>query len=362
MASITKLKRGKYVVRWRDPDGRQRKRKCEDRATAEALRRDVASAVARGYRWTPPEAVALPELRVVIAHFMEARSRTRAWRTMQGYAASCRAFYTFLQQRYPGRSLRLDLLTREHVEAFDAHLRNTGRSARTAEQRVSEIGQLWRWAFDSDAFGSVTARPKRIEMAPNPGEPPRAPTWAQMDTAVHAAEGWVAVAFTVMRYTGLRQGQVLGLRWGDFDLDGLELRIRGELGKTRAEKRGRMVPISPHLRDYLAGLGRREGVLVAPHRKHRVLEARRAQRVWRAAGVPEEVWTGQPCHAFRKGFQSGLLDLGAGYLAVEFLVGHALPGAGASYTTSWALKLREAVDLVPAIGAGAIQLRVKEER
>ncbi|MEL6185073.1 MAG: hypothetical protein AAFU79_10650 [Myxococcota bacterium] len=45
----------------------------------------------------------------------------------------------------------------------------------------------------------------------------------------------------------------------DFDLDAGTLKVRGELGKLADEKRGRIVPVSPHLVDYLAGPGRREG-------------------------------------------------------------------------------------------------------
>jgi integrase len=74
-------------------------------------------------------------------------------------------------------------------------------------------------------------------------------------------------------------------------------------------------------------------------------------RGWLAAGVPAEVWEQRPCHAFRRGFVTGIRAEGAEWHAVEYLVGHKLPGMQQPYVDAWkALKLVEAVKNVPAIG------------
>ena len=56
---------------------------------------------------------------------------------------------------------------------------------------------------------------------------------------------------------------------------------------------------------------------------------------------------------FRKGFVSGLKARGASHDAVEYLVGHLHD----DYTAAWAYELREAVALVPAVGASQDNMR-----
>ncbi len=98
---------------------------------------------------------------------------------------------------------------------------------------------------------------------------------------------------------------------------------------------------------YLIPSGRRKG------ERERQARARDIARAWKRAGVREEAWV-QPDDAFRRGFKSGLLALGAHPDAVDYIQGHALGrgGARARYIDPWqALPLRETVKLIPKIGA-----------
>lgn len=127
--------------------------------------------------------------------------------------------------------------------------------------------------------------------------------------------------------------------------------IRGELGKTNQERRGRIIPISKHLAQELANWPR-DGALVLPGVGRSAASDRTAscapfRDAWAAAGVSREVWARRPHHAFRRGMETGLVAAGASYEAVEALVGHALGGAGRKYVDTRRLKLREAVDLIP---------------
>jgi len=151
------------------------------------------------------------------------------------------------------------------------------------------------------------------------------------------------------------------LRWDDFDLQECRLIIRGELGKTQEEPRGRLIPFSPHLAHEMAGWGLRDGLVIESNRKQdgprgREARARDMARAWKRSGVRPEVWRQRPHHAFRKGFVSGLKALGADDEAVEFLVGHTL-GIRGTYTDPEALPLRVAVRLVPAVAASDFALQ-----
>jgi integrase len=148
-------------------------------------------------------------------------------------------------------------------------------------------------------------------------------------------------------------GETMLLRWSDVDLDRDLLTIRPEISKS---KRGRVIPITEHLAVELACWGVRDGWLIPSTRKvgvrERVARPRDADRAWARAGVRAEVWDGEPFHAFRRGFKSGLLALRAHPDAVDYLQGHKLgTGARDRYIDPMlALPLVETVGLVPMIG------------
>jgi integrase len=67
-----------------------------------------------------------------------------------------------------------------------------------------------------------------------------------------APEPYRALLATAL-FTGLRQGELLGLRWGDVDFLGLVVRVRhqlgrdGELGRPKTPQATRDVVLAPHL-------------------------------------------------------------------------------------------------------------------
>jgi integrase len=179
-----------------------------------------------------------------------------------------------------------------------------------------------------------------------------------MDGAIECANGWVRQLCFVLRCTGLRVQQALALRWNDLRLEEEVpcVQIRGELGKTAQERRGRWVPLAPVLVSEIAGWGVREGYLLPCSRKSRAARARDAIRAWERAGVDAALWTKCAHHAFRAGFQSGLKRLGADTEAVEYLVGHSR-GIREHYVSPDDLPLVEAVRMVPAFGASTVGAR-----
>jgi len=245
-------------------------------------------------------------------------------------------------------------------EWFDDLAKNedTGRERKLSTRRKAvEVVQLaWQWAWDEDEYGEYVPRPRTIKMPTQPNDPVVAPTWAEMDACVDAAEGHLRQLALMLRFTGLRVQQVMGLLWDDVDLKKGVLRIRGELGKTRSERQGRLIPVSRHLIEIMATWGRREGWIVPSKRKkggerERVARSREMVAAWKRADVSPDIWRGRPHHAFRKGFSSGLKRVGADDEAVEFLLGHSL-GLRGVYNDPNALPLREAVDMIPALGVG----------
>lgn len=358
MASIERRK-GAVRVRWRDPDGQQRARPCPDLATARRVQREVEACVAEGRRWEPRDARPIPGLQEILTAYIRDKARVLAPGTAERYGRNLDIFLRWLRQREGAKSrLTTDLLTRSLLAEFYEYLAGQGRHGRARQdstrRKIVEVVELaWEWAYNDDELGEGVPQPRSIEMRRQQGAPTIAPTWAEMDGVINAfpENSWQRRLAILLRFTGLRVSQVLGLKWGDIDMDRASLTVRGELGKSRQERRGRTIPISRHLVEILSGWGQREGFLILTSRtgiRERLARPRDMERAWKRSGARVAAYTGRPHHAFRKGFVSELRRAGADGDAVEVLVGHSL-GLRGVYTDSDALPLRRAVDLIPPL-------------
>ncbi len=288
------------------------------------------------------------------------------------YARALDLFLRHLEQVHgKGAPLPPSLLTRRLLAEWHTALKHDGLHGRprkdATRRKLVEVVQLsWAWLYDSDESGAVIPPPRKIRMVREPAAPTVAPTWAEMDACIGALRSWQRDLAVLLRFTGLRVQQAMYLTWDDVDLGARFVRVRGELGKSPQERRGRVIPVSAHLVDELRAwpVGD-ESYLVRSNRhsggdRERMARARDVARAWSRAGVREEAWRGRPHHSFRKGFVSELRRAGADADAVEFLVGHSL-GLRGIYTDPTALPLRATVDLIPPVARDLAQAMLDRE-
>jgi hypothetical protein len=79
---------------------------------------------------------------------------------------------------------------------------------------------------------------------------------------------------------------------------------------------------------------------------------RRLRRAWEAAGVPPELWRGQPTHSFRKALQTELFRVDISLELSDHLVGHMPQGIAKRHyldPAAYWTKLARAVDLIPPL-------------
>lgn len=354
-------KDGKHTVCWRDSARRGHRRDCPDLATARRLKLEIEQTQALGRDWEPRDDAAAPGLQAIAQAFLEDRARVLAPATIVQRKVGLELFLRYLRGRYPRRGLGVDLLTRSELAGFFTFLTDVrDNTPLSASQRVKMISSFWEWAADHDDYAHVVGRPRRIDLPDaSPELKTAAPTWAQCDAAIAEASRswapWWARYLAVMRFTGLRKNQAMRLTWEDLDLDAGTLRIRPELGKSKQERRGRVVPVSRHLVSLVAGWGAREGFLIQTRGRMRRIDNETLHRIWSATGAPAEAWR-QPCHAFRKCFVSRLIEAGVAEHVVKGLVGHSRGTTGDVYTEAAAMMplMRAAVDLIPEIGASNV--------
>ncbi|MEQ1572464.1 MAG: tyrosine-type recombinase/integrase, partial [Myxococcota bacterium] len=211
----------------------------------------------------------------MFADFLEVARARLAPGSYRHYDRALRRFCVYLADRHPHlKRLTIELLGRDVLEAWFGSLVASELAVSTSRLYVTAVSSAWTWAYDSDTYGDLVRRPRRIAMPVPAGAPARAPTWEEMDRAIwaayqlaeearaedqRAAWTWRARLCTLLRFTGLRvDEQAMRLRWDDVDLDRGEITIRGELGKSDAERAGRIVPVSPHLVETMKGWGVRE--------------------------------------------------------------------------------------------------------
>lgn len=358
MASVKKRGDG-FRVRWRDVAGKECSHQCPSRRIALEVKREVEDALARRQDWRPAASVEGPPLADVVGAYLEELARDHADKTITAYSVHLGAFHKW-RKALGEDPPRLSCLRRDVLNAYHAHLLARPVSERTAKFYIGTICGLWEWARDSDEYGEQAAevRRPRIRPAPPCATAPAA-TWAQVDAVIRVAASvprwrWAVRLFTVLRFTGLRRWQANRLLWSDFDLQAGTLFIRPALGKTQGEKRGRTVPVSPHLIAEIATWGKREGLLLPPVPAGYLLTS---HRIWRRAGIPGAVWERRPFHALRRAFVSGLRGREVDKDLVQYLVGHSLGVTGDVYTDPAAVwpQLKAAVALIPKVdGAGVI--------
>ena len=340
MATITK--RGEtYLVRWYGIHGDRRARSCPTKRSAEQLGRTVEEDKSNGRDWEPPRRGAT--LEEVVTAYLKHIARTKRPATLSAYGDFSIQFVSFVGADESASKA----FTSRTITAYYDHLleRATVRES-TRQQYVQMAERVWSWAYGSEEYGDQLGRPRRLEMRAVESTPTVAPTWAECDRCVAQLDPKTGAyrAAIIMRYTGLRVSQACGLLFSDIDVKAGTLRLRGELGKSRNERAGRIIPVSLHL---IAAMNAWGG---QPHDKivGAVTADDAIRRAWRASGVRAEVYKGRPDHAFRKAFVTELRRASADPDAVEYLVGHS-SGIRGIYTDPSALPLVKTVGLVEAI-------------
>ena len=124
---------------------------------------------------------------------------------------------------------RLAELEPEHVEGLLAKLAREGKARGSVTRVRTVLGQALEVAMRR---GKVSRNVAKLSEMPKTAPPPekRALTVEQAEALLEAAQGDPVECFIIVGLTtGLRPGELLGLRWDDVDLDAATLEVTGSL-------------------------------------------------------------------------------------------------------------------------------------
>jgi integrase len=265
---------GLFYVRYRDPSGARQKRYTREYDELLRLARDLNGVQARANPRAPTDR------RITVAAMLDrwlvdAGNRLRP-KTVRGYREHVTGYLV------PALgSTRLVALRRADVDTMIADLR--GRlSQSTVLGAFNVLHVALNWSIDA---GLIERNP--IARMPRPRVQDvdiRPPSAAEVDAFLAAAVGHrLYPLFVVAARTGLRQGEILGLRWGDVAWpDTLE--VRGTLdrdsrmrGPTKTAESSTSVAMIPAV-----------AAALHTHRAAQLQERMRAGRRW---ADPEQVFT-----------------------------------------------------------------------
>lgn len=113
---------------------------------------------------------------------------------------------------------------------------------RLSARSVAYVATILHRAFrDAVRWQALVRNPADAADPPRPGARPEMQTWtgAQLHTFLnHVATDRLSGAWRLLATTGMRRGEVLGLRWSDVDLDAGSLRITRTLITTDVQRKG----------------------------------------------------------------------------------------------------------------------------
>lgn len=183
------------------------------------------------------------EHHLLLDSFLRAlRAENLAKRTLETYKESISQFINFLAER--GVSVTPAEITREQVEDFITELLSKWKPA-TANNRYRALNRYFNWLVDE---GEITESPMSKMKPPKiPEQPPEVLTFEDLKAILKACEGKDFFArrdMAIIRLlidTGLRRGELAGLKMEDVDLDAQAVTVMGKGARVRVVPFGRKV-------------------------------------------------------------------------------------------------------------------------
>jgi len=217
--------------------------------------------------------------------------------------------------------LRLDEIKMNHIERYKARKLKEGLSPKTINNHLTVLRKALSLAVEDEQIENIP-RVKWMKV--------RKPKYdffdfEEADRLIEAADGqWCTMIILALK-TGVRQGEILGLRWDDVDLKSGQIHInqgnwRGHIDTPKGG-RSRTIPLSPQCLDALKKHRHLKGDYVFCQEDGSLLTDNQCRRpLWsacRSAGLRRIGW-----HVLRHTFASHLVMRGVSLKAVQELLGH----------------------------------------
>jgi integrase len=235
------------------------------------------------------------------------------------------------------------------LESFQEMRAEAGVAPATIDLELTTVKTMVTRAFDNDmvdgrvlkAFRTVK---NKLKMGANARE--RTLTIGEYQALLENAPRHLQAVLVMAFHTGLRRGEILGLKWSHIDREKGSIRLPAEMTK---ERRAKIVPVNRYVKAMLDSLPR------ALHHEHVFTYAGRPMSAWFGSSLPTACKEagitygmrkpgGFRFHDLRATFKTNLLRAGVDKAIRDTLVGHTLKGMDAFYLKPTEEDLRAAID------------------
>ena len=242
------------------------------------------------------------------------------------------------------------------IRGFLAHLGDQNYSAATMARKIATLRSFYKWA---QRRGLADTNPMTAIRTPRQNKRlPKAITIEQIEQLLSAPSDRDVLGcrdramLETLYSTGIRVSELVGLNYGDLDLPGEAMRVRGK------GKKERLVPLGSHalesIRRYIAQVlgdprykavfdtGPQVPLFVNKHGERLSSRSvrRKLDKYLREIGLDPSI---SP-HTLRHSFATHLLDNGADLRSVQELLGHQSLSTTQVYTHLTAQRMRKAYD------------------
>jgi integrase len=252
------VRRGKWFGRWRLGDqeisrvvGQVRQPGSRDgltRVQAERELRRLMNATSAAVRVR--DRLTVHEAGTRLISHLEAKGRKRS--TLEVYESMLRTQLAAFFRDRP-----LDQIEPRHVEAFVAWMRREGRSAKTTRNALGLLHGIYEHSIRRGAAQSNPVKHADKPDAESTDPDIRFVDGAELEALLRATPdtplGIVErIMYLAAATTGMRQGELIGLRWIDVDWPARRIRVRqnyvrGEFGTPKSKRSSRAVPLIDRL-------------------------------------------------------------------------------------------------------------------
>ena len=226
----------------------------------------------------------------------------------------------------------------QDLEEYQEKREEEGRAAATIDMEISITKTMVTKAFDNDLVDGRTVKAfRRVKRKLRRGDNARRRTLTidEYLRLVDVGATHLKPIITTAFYTGMRTGELLGLRWSYIDREKGVIRLPADVTK---ESRAKVVPMNYHVKEVLAGLTRTihhdfvftyKGEPIGTNggfKKSFITACARA-------GIPQghNEPTGITFHDIRRTVKTNMLSAGVDKVYRDTILGHSLQGMDVHY-------------------------------
>lgn len=235
MASIQKRANGKYLVRWRNEENKERSKQFDLMRDAKRYAAQIETDFARG-DYVDPKAGD-----VTLQDFFDVWHLRQIWEdTTRTNAIQAMKVATF-------SDVSLNKIRHSHVEAWVKWMQQKYAAA-TIRSHFQNVRTVFRGAIRDGLILKDPTENVRIPRLRNKESAMRIPTATEVKTMLDASEDWFRPVIALCAFAGLRRAEAVALKLTDVDFLGRSIRVDRQIQKPIRKE--------PEIRDPKAGSNR----------------------------------------------------------------------------------------------------------